>query len=79
MKNLKNKELMQLPVEELQNKLTELRKEVMKDNAQVAMRTIPKNPGLLRANKKMIARIIGLLNRKKPSKTKDFDGEKKEE
>ena len=69
MKNLKNKELAQLSVEELNSKLAEVRKEVMKDNAQVAMRTIPKNPGLLRTNKKMVARILGLLTQKKLSGT----------
>lgn len=74
MKTIKNKELRELPVTELKSKLIELRKEVMKDNAQVAMRTIPKNPGLLRANKKMISKIITLL-KLKSSKTEN----KKEE
>ncbi|MBS3112686.1 50S ribosomal protein L29 [Candidatus Woesearchaeota archaeon] len=71
MKNLKNKELAQLSTGELSSKLGEVRKEIMKDNAQVAMRTIPKNPGLLRTNKKMVARILGLLNKKISGTKKD--------
>lgn len=73
MNKIKNKDLAQLPLGELKNKLNELRKEVMKDNAQVAMRTIPKNPGLLKLNKKMIAKIINLINIKNLSEQKVSD------
>jgi len=69
MKTIKNKELAQLPAEELQRKLAEVRAELMRDNAQVGMRTVPKSPGLLKANKKMAARIIGLLHAKENIET----------
>ncbi len=64
MKSLKNKDLRELSQDALGSKLKELKMELMKENAQVAMRTIPKNPGLLRANKKMAARLIALIYHK---------------
>ncbi len=54
---MKFKELKALPVADLQNKLLELKKELMKENAQVAIGTMPKNPRKLRVAKKTIARI----------------------
>lgn len=69
MKSLKNKDLRQLPQDALESKLKELKMELMKENAQVAMRTIPKNPGLLRANKKMAARLIALISQKSNSQS----------
>ena len=61
---MKVKELRALGEPELKNKMTELYKELMKDNAQVATGTIPKNPGKLRLAKKTIARIKTLLAQK---------------
>ena len=66
---MKIKELRALGEAELKQKLTELHKELMKDNAQVATGTIPKNPGKLRLAKKTIARIHMLLaNKASPAK-----------
>ena len=64
---MKIKELRVLGENELKQKMTELYKELMKDNAQVATGTIPKNPGKLRLSKKTIARIKTLLAQKKVS------------
>ncbi len=66
---MKIKELRALGEGELKQKLIELHKELMKDNAQVATGTIPKNPGKLRLAKKTIARIHMLLaNKASPAK-----------
>ena len=61
---MKIKQLRTLSKEELQNKLVELRKELMKENAQVAIGTIPKSPGKLRLSKRTIARIKTILAEK---------------
>lgn len=68
---MKFKELKALPVADLQNKLVELRKELIKENAQVAIGTMPKNPRKLRLAKKTIARIQMLVaqSSKKPSQS----------
>jgi ribosomal protein L29 len=58
---MKFKELKALPQAELRGKITELRKELMKENAQVAIGTVPKNPRKLRLAKKTIARIETIL------------------
>ena len=43
--------------EDLEAKLLEIKKELMKENAQVARGTVPKSSGTLRQLKKSIARI----------------------
>lgn len=60
---MKHKELMKLPPIELKEKLVELKKELMKGNAQRALGTTAKNPGKLRAARKNIARITALLQK----------------
>jgi len=61
---MKAKELRSLPKIELEEKLTEIKKQLMKDNTQVSSGTTPKNPGLIKANKKTIARILTILKQK---------------
>jgi len=58
---MKFKELKAMPAEELKIKLHDIQKELIKDNAQVATGTIPKNPSRIRLAKKSIARIKMLL------------------
>ncbi len=58
---LKIKEIMDMPKEELKNKLNELRKELIKLNAQTATGTAPKSPGQLKQIKKTVARILTVL------------------
>lgn len=65
---MKHKELKNLSKEELNKKLEELKKELMKDNAQVATGTIPKNPGKIYNARKTIARINMLLAQKEVAK-----------
>jgi len=61
---MKIKELRGMGEADLKQKIQELQKELMKDNAQVATGTIPKNPGKLKLAKKTIARIRTLLSQK---------------
>ena len=53
--------------EELDNKLKDLRKELMKLNAQIATGTTPKSPGQVRQIKKTIAKILN-TKREAPKK-----------
>ncbi len=62
------KELRTLSHGELQKRLGEFKKELLKLNAQVASGASVANPGKLRETKKNIARILTLLNQKKEVK-----------
>ena len=59
------KELRPLTDDALKSRITELKKDLMKYNAQVAIGTVPKNPGAIRKDKRMIARILTLLNERR--------------
>ena len=52
------KEVRALQGKEMQEKLSEVHKELMKANAQVALGATPKNPGNLRVMKRTIARML---------------------
>jgi len=60
---LKIKEIRSLPKDELKNRLEELRKELVKLNAQIATGTTPKSPGQIKQIKKTVARILTVLGR----------------
>lgn len=62
---MKIKELRGMDEENLKSKLIELRNELVKINAQVAIGTTPKNPGQVKNIKKTIARIMTIINEKK--------------
>lgn len=66
---------------QLKDKLSELRMELIKQNAQIATGTTPKSPGLIRETKRNIARIMMILESKqlksKKRKTKKQEGEEK--
>ncbi len=51
------KEVQELTPQELVEKQKEIELELMKERAQIAAGTSPKNPGLLREYKKTLARI----------------------
>lgn len=59
------KELSALNKEALEAKLTDLRKDLMKSNSQVAVGTVPKNVGQLKTTKKNIARILTILRQRR--------------
>ncbi len=61
---MKFKELKEFGTSSLGEKLQEIRKELMKENAQVATKTTPKSPGKIRELKRTIARIHTLLKQK---------------
>ncbi|MFP4423719.1 MAG: 50S ribosomal protein L29 [Candidatus Woesearchaeota archaeon] len=61
---MKVKELHTLSEGELKDKLDEAKKELMKQNAQIATGTTPKSPGQVKQLKKTIARINTLLHSK---------------
>ena len=58
------KEIKGMKEEELKAKLSELKSELIKNNAQIATGTNPKSPGQIKQIKKSIARILMVLNRK---------------
>ncbi len=65
---MKAKELSGMGEKELNSKLAELRMELIKQNAQVAVGTTPKSPGLIKQMKKNIARILTVLKNEEESK-----------
>ena len=61
---MKIKELKSLGIQELQEKLKELKKELMRQNTQRSTGTQLKNPLLIKNLKKDIARLLYLLSLK---------------
>ncbi|MEK6858230.1 MAG: 50S ribosomal protein L29 [Nanoarchaeota archaeon] len=70
---MKFKELKKLDNKSLNDKMKEIRLELMKENAQIAIGTVPKNPGKITLAKKTIARINMLLS-DKTSENKNTGG-----
>lgn len=68
---MKLKELKNLSKAELEEKIPEIKKQLMKDYTQVSSGTIPKNPGLIKANKKTIAKILTILKQKESKKSEE--------
>ena len=58
---MKARDIRSLPKEELMNKLNELKKELVKQNAQIATGTTPKSPGQVKQIKKTIAKILTII------------------
>ena len=71
---MNTKELRIMPAAELNSKLLELRKELMKENAQIAVGSVPKNPGNVRLIKKTIAKILTLITEKSKAPSKGSEG-----
>ncbi|MDP2909253.1 MAG: 50S ribosomal protein L29 [Nanoarchaeota archaeon] len=70
----------QMSETQLGEKLTDLRKELMKMNTQISAGTTPESPGKVKEVKKVIARIITVLSlRKKTSKEKKVEKKPEEE
>jgi large subunit ribosomal protein L29 len=61
---MKIKELRSLTKKDLETKIGELKKELIKSNAQIATGTVPKSPGQIKQTKKTIAKILTLLKEK---------------
>lgn len=67
---IKNEELRKMNVQELQNKLVDMKKDLIKINAQIATGTVPENPGNIKNIKKTIARIYTIMKEKEGKKKK---------
>ncbi len=70
---MRAKELRSIPREDLLSKLSELKKELIKHNAQIATGTTPKSPGQVREIKKTIARILTIAKEKPSTKSKKVE------
>jgi len=68
---INKKELKGMNEEDLKNRFKDLKTELIKENAQIAVGTTPKSPGQVKQIKKSIARIIQLLNKKDKEVRKD--------
>ncbi len=68
---MKAKELKVMNELDTKNKLTELKKELMKLNSQIAIGTVPKSPGKVKEIKKTIAKILTIKNEKTQKKYKE--------
>ncbi|MBI2656886.1 50S ribosomal protein L29 [Candidatus Woesearchaeota archaeon] len=67
---MKAKELKLMNEPDLENKVVELKKELMKINSQIAIGTIPKSPSKVREIKRTIAKIHTIKQEKTLSKNK---------
>ena len=61
---MKKLELKQKSEQDLMKNLDELRRDLMKLNAQRATGTVPENPGNIKKFRRTIARIYTILNKK---------------
>ena len=62
---LKKDQLKTMNNEEMNKRLDDMRKEIMKLKAQVSRGTQPEHPGKIRALKRTVARILTIQNQKK--------------
>jgi large subunit ribosomal protein L29 len=62
------KELRLLNEFDLENRMMELKKELIKINSQIAIGTVPKNPGKVREIKRTIAKILTIKKEKNQRK-----------
>lgn len=67
----RSKEFNAMTVAQLNDKLGELKMELIKHNAQIATGTTPKSPGLIRETKRNIARIRTIMKSKTVNEVKE--------
>ena len=67
---MKTKDLRTMGKQELEEKILELKKELVKLNAQIATGTNPKSPRQAREIKKTVARILTIKGERLQEKTK---------
>ncbi len=68
---MKTKELRLINERDLEDKMSELKKELMKINSQIATGTIPKSPGKVKEMKKTIAKILTIKSAGNKNKTEE--------
>ena len=61
---MRTKELKVMNELDLENKIIELKKELMRINSQIAIGTIPKSPGKVKEIKRTIAKILTVKREK---------------
>lgn len=61
---MKVKELRLMNEFDLENRIIELKKELMKVNSQIAIGTVPKSPGKVKEIKRTIAKILTIKREK---------------
>lgn len=66
----KTKAIRALGKEQMLEKIMDLRKQLLKLNSQIAVGTIPENPGKVKQIKKEIARILTIMNEPVREKSK---------
>jgi large subunit ribosomal protein L29 len=71
MAKINKKEFKNMGKDDLQKKLIDLKKELIKENAQIAVGTTPKSPGQVKQMKKSIATLIQLLENKEVKKANE--------
>ena len=71
---LKKSELKNIQPESAKSKITDLRKELMKANAQIAIGTIPENPGRIREMKKTLAKLKMIIHQRKKENMPNIKG-----
>lgn len=74
---MKAKEIRSTDKNTLNEKILELKKELVKMNAQVAIGTALKNPGMVKRVKKTLARILTITNENGLKKIKQPEVDKK--
>ena len=74
---MKAKEIRSMDKNTLNEKIIELKKELVKVNAQVATGTALKNPGQVKKIKKTLAKILTISNQKDLKKIKKPEVDKK--
>lgn len=62
---LRKNELQNMSAEQMEAKIIELKKELMKLNAQISMGTTPESPGKIKSIKKTISKLMLLKNKGK--------------
>ena len=62
---MKPKQIRPMSEEDIQSKIVELQKELLKHNAQIASGAQVKNPGQIKTTKKVIAKLKTILHEKK--------------
>lgn len=67
---LRAEEIRKMKPEELDKKLDDLKKELMKIKMQIAQGTVPEKPGRVKEIRRTIARILTIKNEKRSVKNK---------
>jgi len=68
MATIKAKELRELPIEELEAKISSMKNDLSKEKAQISSGTKAENPGKIKKIRREIARTFTIINEKKTKK-----------